>query len=307
MRGVGIALIGCLFLPACLLKQDKGPNVQSNKLRAIGAIVLEDLAGKEEGAYLVAGFARPSDRGRESVRRLFAASSWGDWEGAAWSPLSMKGLSARAEPGSTICEVRSSGREDDDAERAGLVSVGEMRFGPAYQTSLVAVPEDADHRYVLDLPKGFSSEARQVKASGAGDIPGFTAILSVPEPMPGAQAAGQAFGSVPIALDQKQELFLEWERPFVVNESNLLVLEISARDGEKRTTLLCAAYEAKAGEPVDGRLRWGIPHAYFTALPPSSDAKIYLSRAHMKTLGSDLIEIDVDSRRTWGAGALIND
>lgn len=294
--------MACFALSGCLLQKDKEPSVQQAKLRAVGVIMVEDLAGKEQSGYLVAGFSRPSSRSAESPLRLLSPQ-WEDWDLARWQPR----LAVRADPEATVCEVGRHDSADIDSARGSLLSVGEMKFGPANQATLVSVPEDADHRYLLALPSGFSSEARQVKASGAGDIPGFTAVFTVPEPLPGAQLMGQAFSPTPLIIRKSQPLTVEWDRPFVINDASLVILEIGVKQGDKKTSLLCAGYEAKAAENLGAKLRWSIPASQVQKLPFTTDAAVYFSRAHMKTLGSSVLEVDVDTRRTWGATGRIED
>jgi hypothetical protein len=274
MKRVLFALVA-LTLSGCFLEQHKpNPPVQGASGAVRGIIAIEDVKGVESFAVFKAFFANQTGTSSRIVRQV------------------------TSRPEQSQCKVNKKSLKAS----SGLISVGQLSFGTALQSTHLLVEENTDHEYKRYFSPDFPTGTYNVAAKGTASIPGFQQYIQVPEALQDVSVNGQAFGSSSVLIRKADTLVASWRQPTLPNSDHLIFLDIET----KTVTLNCIGIESSF-EAAGGSFVWRIAPETFAELPTMKDARILFVRGLVSDSKNDYLNLQVQGLRTWYTAAEIGD
>lgn len=265
-----IFALASLALSGCFLDQHK-PNPVTNSASGSveGIVAIEDVKGPTTGAMFMAMFARAAD----TTSRISRVT---------------------ARPEQSQCKLKRKPL----AATAGLISVGQLSFGTALQSTHLLVEENDKHQYTRTLNPDFPAGTYHVAAAGVTGLPGFQAYLQVPESLQDVSVNGQAFGSSSVLLRKTDTLVASWRQPAVPNADQVVILDIETKTATESITLHCIGIEGSFAA-AGGSYVWQIPAQHLADLPETKSALVYFVRAIVKDEKSSYLNLQIQGLRTW--------
>ncbi|MBI4404349.1 MAG: hypothetical protein HY537_09325 [Deltaproteobacteria bacterium] len=262
------------FLCSCFLdKEDPGskdPHVEKPAVLGVVAMI-DNMRPTGAGASIVAGFFKKE---QASAARLIHA------EASREAKCALRTVQPSRDTRRTLFATSSS-------RSLKFLSAGAVSFGPAGQPSLSAIPQTASNLYGLALTPNFPAGFYSIRAEGAGDVPGFTDLLSVPEPMGGVLVNGIDVNNRP-NIKKSEQLVLRWNAPYFPNGGNGIEFWLTTDTVE----LSCLIDESSL-VPAGGVISWILPSSILTKLLVSSSADFGIERSHsrVKEISNLLVEL----------------
>ncbi len=272
-------VVASVILAGCFLEQHKpSPPVQSATGAVEGIIAIQDFKGVDPGGVFMGLFA---------------------YKGAAASRLDR--ISARPEQSQCRLQRKSL------AAAAGFISVGTLSFGPALQNTHLEVEQTASHQYQRALAPDFPAGVYQVAAAGVPGVPGFQALLQMPEALQDVTVNGQAFGSSSVLVRKSDTLVASWRQPSVPNADHIVVLDIETKSASEKVTLHCVGDESSF-QGSGGSYQWSIPAQTLAEVPAMRGAMVYFLRAIVvNDKPSAYLNVQLQGVRSWSTEAEVGD
>ncbi len=269
MKRALFALVS-LALSGCFLDQHKpGPGTQPASGGVQGVIAVEDVKGPNTGAQFVGLFARQAEKSGVVSR-------------------------VTSRPEQSQCNIKRKTL----AAASGLISVGQLSFGTALQSTHLLVEENENHQYKRTLNADFPAGTYHVAAVGVSGIPGFQEYLQMPEALQDVTVNGQAFGSSSVLIRKSDELVASWRQPAVPNAEQVVVLDVEAKTATELITLHCIGIESSFAVS-GGNYVWHIPSSKLAEIPEMKNAFVYFVRAIVKDSKSTYLDLQLQGLRTW--------
>ena len=274
MRFLLISFLGVILLSGCLLNQD-GPDAPGQPVSATvgGLIKVEDYDGPEKFAFIQGQFTEKA---------------------AAASFVAKSALRAASQ---TKCQY--SQKTTTRAAASTFISVGQLGFGPALQSTLTEIPQAESGAYYRELDADIPSGVYLAAAKGDGKIPAFQEYISVPERITEPRVGNIDFEDTSIELQKGEDTIVSWRRKNSVSGADVgvMVFEVSIKLDNEVYGVFCAASEGGL-TAEDGRTQWTIPSVEFDQLPDQTIGFFYLSRVYIRDPATKNIKVDLQGWRT---------
>lgn len=282
----------CLpLLAACLNQREPGPNNNLQNAKSVkGLVLMKDIQGyglKETSAFIGAAFEK-----KASVKKISGIRS----------------RSFQTESRDIQCNIKKQPISQTHAASASTtVSVGKLGFAPITSSSLIQMPEQAEHVYYYKLGKAFAPGLYLVKSEGSAEALSFDEYISMPELLTHVVVAGEDMELKGTAFRKSEPLKITWDAASVPNSKNIMVMDIVGESSTEEVQLSCGIKESDLLSENNSTL-WEIPVNYLSALPATLRGAIRVQRLHYdKSSKPEIADIEMEGSRIWITGAAISE
>lgn len=283
---VALSLVCMFLLSGCFMTQ-KQPQSTAPKIPYVeGQVVVEDLQINDQGslANVSAAFGIRTTKPTEPVNAVSRRFNLGT--------AAIETRSPKCESG--VAPVKKSARG------ATATDVGRVLFGPANQKSVLELEQSPQHLYSSNLAPDLPAYLYQIVVEGAGNIPGFRAAVSVPEEVYWLRVGGINWGQPNMELRKGDPLFVEWKNPTVAHDSNVILMDLVAKNETEIFSLSCGSLEADL-PMASGMTSWKIEASVLDRIPQDAEVTLSFMRAHLVRAKSENLDIAMQGVRSFFA------